>query len=218
MANGLGLTNNSACHLALTTRLPWQRSNSRWIVVAARVCFFLCGHPSNRPLPNDRPTRLGHKTPFETRVRRTGAACPRRTSRRCRAAQRPQMRPGPNWRLGPQVEDMVSPSEGMSSTLNLMILLTVLSVAPSILMMTTCFIRFTIVFSLLRQALGTQQLPPNNVLIPLALFLTFMVMAPVWQESYEQGIKPYTNPAAGQENPLHSKRRSRARPCRSDAS
>jgi flagellar biosynthetic protein FliP len=98
---------------------------------------------------------------------------------------------------GFQPEQLVSPG-GLSSTINLMVLLTVLSLAPSILIMTTCFIRFIIVTSLLRQALGTQQLPPNQVLLALCMFLTFMVMAPVWQESYDQGIKPYTDPEPDQ--------------------
>jgi flagellar biosynthetic protein FliP len=98
------------------------------------------------------------------------------------------------------VEEMLSPS-GLTSTLKIMLLLTVLSLAPSILIMTTCFIRFVIVFGLLRQALGTQQLPPNQVLVSLCLFLTFMVMAPVWQDAYEQGIRPYTNPLPGQATP-----------------
>ncbi len=90
------------------------------------------------------------------------------------------------------VEEMTSP-EGLNSTLKLFLLLTVLSLAPSILIMTTCFIRFVIVFGLLRQALGTQQLPPNQVLTSLSLFLTFMVMAPIWEKAYEEGIVPYTN-------------------------
>jgi flagellar biosynthetic protein FliP len=67
--------------------------------------------------------------------------------------------------------------------------------------MTTCFIRFIIVTSLLRQALGTQQLPPNQVLLALCMFLTFMVMSPVWQASYDQGIRPYTNPEPDQPAP-----------------
>ncbi|QDT27432.1 Flagellar biosynthetic protein FliP precursor [Gimesia panareensis] len=90
------------------------------------------------------------------------------------------------------VEQMTSP-QGLNSTLKLFLLLTVLSLAPSILIMTTCFIRFVIVFGLLRQALGTQQLPPNQVLTSLSLFLTFMVMAPIWEKAYEEGIVPYTN-------------------------
>jgi flagellar biosynthetic protein FliP len=95
------------------------------------------------------------------------------------------------------VEQMLSPS-GMSSTLKIMLLLTVISLAPSILIMTTCFMRFVIVFGLLRQALGTQQLPPNQVITSLCLFLTFLVMSPVWKEAYDEGIRPYTSPAAGQ--------------------
>jgi len=95
------------------------------------------------------------------------------------------------------VEQMLSPS-GLSSTLKIMLVLTVISLAPAILIMSTCFIRFVIVFSLLRQALGTQQLPPNQVLMSLSLFLTFLVMSPVWKEAYEQGIRPYSNPKAGE--------------------
>lgn len=89
------------------------------------------------------------------------------------------------------VEQMTSP-QGLNSTLKLFLLLTVLSLAPSILIMTTSFIRFVIVFGLLRQALGTQQLPPNQVLTSLSLFLTIMVMAPIWEKAYEEGIVPYT--------------------------
>lgn len=89
-------------------------------------------------------------------------------------------------------EDVLSP-ENLPSTMKVMLLLTVLSLAPSILIMTTCFIRFIIVFGLLRQALGTQQLPPNQVIVSLSLFLTFLVMSPVWKEAYETGVKPYTH-------------------------
>jgi flagellar biosynthetic protein FliP len=95
------------------------------------------------------------------------------------------------------VEQMLSPS-GLSSTLKIMLVLTVISLAPAILVMTTCFVRFIIVFSLLRQAIGTQQLPPNQVLMSLSLFLTFLVMSPVWKEAYDQGIQPYSNPQAGE--------------------
>ena len=102
--------------------------------------------------------------------------------------------------LNLDVERMLSPG-GLTSTLKILLLLTVLSLAPSILIMTTCFIRFVIVLGLLRQALGTQQLPPNQVIISLCLFLTFLVMAPVWREAYEEGIQPYTNPAPGQVQP-----------------
>ena len=69
-------------------------------------------------------------------------------------------------------------------------LLTVLSLAPSIVIMTTSFVRITVVLSLLRTALGLQQSPPNAVLISLSLFLTAIVMAPTFQLSYDAGVKP----------------------------
>ncbi len=69
-------------------------------------------------------------------------------------------------------------------------LLTVLSLAPSIVMMTTSFVRMIVVLSLLRTALGLQQSPPNAVVVSLALFLTAIVMGPTFQASYDAGIKP----------------------------
>ena len=70
---------------------------------------------------------------------------------------------------------------------------TVLTLAPSILMMVTSFTRIVIVFAFLRTAMGLQTTPPNTVLISLALFLTLFIMAPVMKTSYEQGISPYLN-------------------------
>jgi flagellar biosynthesis protein FliP len=69
-------------------------------------------------------------------------------------------------------------------------LLTVLSLAPSIVIMTTSFVRMVVVLSLLRTALGLQQSPPNAVIVSLALFLSAIVMAPTWTQSYERGIRP----------------------------
>jgi flagellar biosynthetic protein FliP len=83
--------------------------------------------------------------------------------------------------------------EGLSSALQVMLLLTVLSLAPAVLLMTTCFVRVLVVLGLLRQALGTQQLPPNQVLTSLALFISLAVMAPVWKQTYDDAIVPYTN-------------------------
>lgn len=98
------------------------------------------------------------------------------------------------------VDQFVSP-QGLSSSINVWLAVTVLSLAPAILMMSTCFVRFIVVLSLLRQALGTPNLPPNQVLMGLSLFLTLLVMAPVWNESYQQGIRPYTDPPAGASRP-----------------
>lgn len=72
----------------------------------------------------------------------------------------------------------------------MVILITVLSLAPSILMMVTSFTRIIVVLSLLRSAIGIQQTPPNVVLISLALFLTFYIMQPVFEKSYNEGIAP----------------------------
>jgi flagellar biosynthetic protein FliP len=69
-------------------------------------------------------------------------------------------------------------------------LLTVLTLAPSIVIMTTSFVRIVVVLSLLRTALGMQQSPPNAVIVSLALFLTAVVMAPTFQTAYEQGVEP----------------------------
>ena len=80
-----------------------------------------------------------------------------------------------------------------SRVVQMVALLTVLSLAPSILMMMTSFTRIVVVLSFLRTAMGTQQTPPNTVLISLAMFLTLFIMMPTINASYEQGLKPLMN-------------------------
>jgi flagellar biosynthetic protein FliP len=80
--------------------------------------------------------------------------------------------------------------ESTSRIIQIIALVTVLSLAPSILIMMTSFIRFMVVLSFLRSALGTQQTPPNQVLMSLALFLTLFVMMPTFEQAYNQGIAP----------------------------
>jgi len=80
-----------------------------------------------------------------------------------------------------------------STIVQLIALITVLSLAPSLIVMVTSFTRIVIVLSFLRTALGTQQTPPNQVLISLALFITLFIMMPVFQESYDTGIAPLIN-------------------------
>jgi flagellar biosynthetic protein FliP len=77
------------------------------------------------------------------------------------------------------------------TALQLFLLLTVLSLVPAILMMVTSFVRITIVLSFVRNALGAQQMPPNQVLVGLALFLTLFVMAPTWQRINADALQPY---------------------------
>ena len=89
--------------------------------------------------------------------------------------------------------------QGLSSTIQVMLLLTVLSLAPAVLLMTTCFVRIIVVLGILRQAIGTQQLPPSQVLTALALFMTLLVMTPVWKQVYDDAILPYTNREIGLE-------------------
>jgi flagellar biosynthetic protein FliP len=79
----------------------------------------------------------------------------------------------------------------VSILIQILILLTVLSLAPAILIMMTSFTRLVIVFSFLRSALGTQQMPPNQILIGLSLFLTFFIMTPVWSTVHEKALVPY---------------------------
>ena len=75
--------------------------------------------------------------------------------------------------------------------LEIIALLTVLTLAPAILILMTSFTRLVVVFHFLRQAMGTQQSPPNQVLVGLALFLTFFIMTPVWQDVYNNALSPY---------------------------
>ncbi|MCZ6453398.1 MAG: flagellar type III secretion system pore protein FliP [Alphaproteobacteria bacterium] len=80
-----------------------------------------------------------------------------------------------------------------SRIVQMIALLTVLSLAPSIIIMLTSFTRIVVVLAFLRSAIGTQQTPPNTVLVSLALFLTAFVMAPTFEAAYEQGIEPLIN-------------------------
>ena len=88
-----------------------------------------------------------------------------------------------------QVEDAEQGGDAAVS-LQIIFLLTILSLAPSILIMMTSFTRIVVVLSFLRTAMGTQQMPPNQLMIGLSLFLTFFVMAPVWERVNDEAIQP----------------------------
>lgn len=85
------------------------------------------------------------------------------------------------------------------TTLNIIIVLTILALAPSIIFIMTSFLRLIIVFSFLRQAMGTQSMPPNTILVTMALILTFFIMEPVATKSYNEGVKPYLSEQIGYE-------------------
>ena len=84
-----------------------------------------------------------------------------------------------------------SSPQDVATSLQILILLTVLTLAPAILIMTTSFTRIIIILAFVRQALGTQQTPPNQILIGMALFLTFFIMEPVWSDVYENAFQPF---------------------------
>lgn len=88
--------------------------------------------------------------------------------------------------------DMFAGSDpsSVSTSVKLLLLLTVLSLAPSILILMTCFTRIIIVLSFVRTSLATQQMPPNQVLIGLALFLTFFIMGPIFSDIYDNSLQP----------------------------
>lgn len=89
-----------------------------------------------------------------------------------------------------ELGESTSPKD-LSATLQIVLMLTVLTLAPSIILMMTSFVRIVIVLGFLRQAIGTQQLPPNQLLIGLALILTFFIVSPMANKAYDEGLKPY---------------------------
>jgi flagellar biosynthetic protein FliP len=96
------------------------------------------------------------------------------------------------------VGEATSPGE-VSTALQILLVLTILSVAPAILLMTTGFTRIVIVLSFVRQAMGTQSAPSNQIIVGLALFLTFFVMTPVFNKINEQALQPYLDQQITQE-------------------
>ncbi len=98
--------------------------------------------------------------------------------------------------------DSASTPEQLSTTIQIVILITILSLAPSILIMTTSFTRIVVIFHFLRQAIGTQNAPSNQILISLALFLTFFTMSPVLREVHSTAIQPYLDDEIEQQEAL----------------
>lgn len=101
-----------------------------------------------------------------------------------------QAEPIPVPRINIGIDTAEKPQE-VAKSLQLLFLLTILSLAPAILIMMTSFTRVIVVLSFVRSALATQQMPPNQILIGLALFLTFFIMAPTWERINTEAIQPY---------------------------
>ncbi len=105
----------------------------------------------------------------------------------------------------PDLTQMAPPAadgKGMSASLRILVVMTVLMLAPSILIMMTSFTRIMIVLALLRQAIGTQQLPPGQVLVGLALIMTMLTMAPTWQKMKKDAVDPYLDGKMAQADAL----------------
>ncbi|MFH1139701.1 MAG: flagellar type III secretion system pore protein FliP [Pseudomonadota bacterium] len=96
--------------------------------------------------------------------------------------------PAPTISIG--LDEAESPDQ-VATVIQVLLVLTVLSLAPAILVVMTSFTRLLVVFSFLRHALGTQSMPPNQIIVSLALFMTFFIMMPVWTEINDQAYKPY---------------------------
>lgn len=96
----------------------------------------------------------------------------------------------PSGQSGGVVGDTESP-RGMSTAMSVMVMLTIVSLAPSIMLMTTCFMRIIIVLALLRQAIGAASIPPPQVLTALALFMTLLIMSPTLDRVWDEAVVPY---------------------------
>ena len=90
----------------------------------------------------------------------------------------------------------------VASTLQIIAVLTLATIAPGILMMTTSFVRIVVIIGFLRNALATQNVPPNQVIVSLAMFLTFYIMAPYWSQANDNGLQPYLAGQISQEEAI----------------
>lgn len=93
--------------------------------------------------------------------------------------------------LGPQGGAAGKPGQDVSTSLQILALLTVLSLAPAIMILTTAFTRIIIIFSFVRQAIGTPTIPPNQVIVGLSLFLTFFIMGPTYKKINDDALQPF---------------------------
>ncbi len=96
----------------------------------------------------------------------------------------------------------VSKPGDITVVMQIFFLITILSLAPGLLIMTTSFTRIVVVLSFLRNAIGTQQAPSNQIIIAMSLFLTFYIMSPVWQQRNTQAIQPYKSQSISQEQAI----------------
>lgn len=105
-----------------------------------------------------------------------------------------------NGSLASEIDEVFSKGSLTGRVMQIFMLISVLGLAPAILIMVTPFVRITIVLSMLRSALGLQQSPPNQVMVSLALFLTFFIISPTMEEAYNNGLKPLIDERISEED------------------
>ncbi len=107
-----------------------------------------------------------------------------------------------NGSIAGEIDEMFSKGSLTGRVMQIFMLISVLGIAPTILVMVTPFVRITIVLSMLRSALGLQQSPPNQVMVSLALFLTFFIISPTLDDAYEHGLKPMIDERISEEEAI----------------
>ncbi len=101
--------------------------------------------------------------------------------------------------MGTGPTNPANPQQGVATSLQILALLTILSLAPAIMILTTAFTRIIIIFSFVRQAIGTPTIPPNQVIVGLSIFLTFFIMGPTYQKINDNALQPYLKQEISQE-------------------
>ncbi|MBM6401449.1 flagellar type III secretion system pore protein FliP [Phycicoccus sp. MQZ13P-5] len=192
---------------------PPAPSAGRWSARTRRGCA--C-RPTRRPTPpartspQHRPGGRGTRRPSSSGRSRAAVPSPAALVRRLRhlallaavllltvgpgaslASAAPSPTPSPSATPGTVSVNIDPAAAAPSQTVTIIVLLTVLSLAPALLILTTAFTKVIVVLSLTRNALGTTTIPPNQVLVGLALFLSMFIMAPVLSQMNDQGVKPY---------------------------
>ncbi len=155
-----------------------------WIVLIGAGASHGMGQDASRESRLERTMRSRQNSPLNDAVRQNiNSAVAQDTDSKKGEDLAQQLLGGPDVWLSPK---------GLTSSLQIVGLLTILSVAPAILLMTTCYVRVIVVFGLLKQAMGMQQLPPSQVITAISIFITIFVMSPVWTDVYNDAIEPYT--------------------------
>ena len=184
-------------HSALTAPIPTDvelpRYDAMYVMEQPSVDQSrIPGGPSNVPHPSSGSAAAGH--PAEPRLLAIDHSRVERVDYQAET-QSESLAPSTVPGSFPSISQWTEPKQ-IQSTLKTMALLAIVSLAPAVLLMTTSFVRISVVLSLLRQALGTQMLPSNQMVTSLSLFLSLLVMFPTWKQVYDEAVVPYSGGGA----------------------